>query len=104
MNIIDINNLLFSNSLVTNCLVPTRKRKLIKTKIEPTAKQKENFLGEVIIKGIKKKLIQIIIDPILTKATNTPIFLSTSIELIILLANLSLQLSSFFSENEEFVI
>ena len=50
MNIIDINNLLFSNSLVTNCLVPTKKRKLIKTKIEPTAKQKEAYIIEKLSK------------------------------------------------------
>ena len=69
----------------------------------PTAKQNENFFGEVIINGNKKKLQHIAVVPIIIKTAKTPIFLSTSIVFIILLATLSLHVSSFSCENEELV-
>ena len=56
MNIIEMHNLLFSNNFVTYFFVPTKNKKLVNIRTLPTAKQNENFLGEVKMKGIKKKL------------------------------------------------
>ena len=74
MNIKEIYNLLFSNNFVIKLFVPTKNKKLVNMRTLPTAKQNENFLGEVKIKGSKKKLKHKISEPILTKATKTLYF------------------------------
>ena len=56
MKLIENNILLLSSNLFTKIFVPTKNKKLINVRIHPTAKQNENFLGDIIINGNKKKL------------------------------------------------
>ena len=86
MKLRENNILLLSSNLFTKIFVPTKNRKLIKVRIHPTAKQKENFLGEIIINGNKKKLNTKSPKPNIISTKNIGMLLSTSIKDIILFA------------------
>ena len=86
MKLRENNILLLSSNLFTKIFVPTKNRKLIKVRIHPTAKQKENFLGEIITNGNKKKLNTKSPKPNIISTKNIGMLLSTSIKDIILFA------------------
>ena len=86
MKLIENNILLLSSNLFTKIFVPTKNRKLINVRIHPTAKQKENFLGDIITNGNKKKLNTKSPNPNIIRTINIGMLLSTSIKDIILLA------------------